>query len=77
MQRLEANPPKVKFHDSLKKSKLQTFSELNKEVKVKSKTAKEIVLKADRALFGHMVIIAENRQLHMKDVLCHPMGPRP
>ena len=24
-----------------------------------------------------MVIIAENRQLDMKDVLCHPMGPLP
>ena len=35
------------------------------------------MLKADRALFGQMVIIAENRQLHMKDVLCHPMGPLP
>ena len=71
------NPPKVKFHDSLKKSKLQTFSELSKKVQVKSKTVKEIMLKADRALFGQIVIIAENRQLHVKDVLCHPMGPLP
>ena len=77
VQRLEANPPKVKLHDSLKKSKLQTFSELNKKVEVKSKTAKGIMLKADRALLGQMVIIAENRQLHMKDVLCHPMEPLP
>ena len=67
----------MKFHDSLKKSKLQTFSELSKKVQNKSKTAKEIMLKADRALFGQIVIIAENRQLHMKDVLCHPMGPLP
>lgn len=76
-QRLEANPPEVKFHDSLKKSNLKTFSELNKKVKVKSKTACEVILKADRALFGQMVIIAENRQLHMRDVLCHPLGPLP
>ncbi|CAH3143072.1 unnamed protein product [Porites evermanni] len=75
-QRLEANPP-VKFHETLKKSKLKTFSDLNKKVKFKSKTANEIILKADRALFGQMVIIAENRQLHMRDVLCHPLGPLP
>ena len=35
------------------------------------------MLKADRALFDQMFIIAENRQLHMKDVLCHPMGALP
>ena len=58
-QRLQASPP-VKFHESLKKSKLKTFSELNKKVKFKSKTANEIILTADRALFGQMVIIAEN-----------------
>ena len=73
---MEANPP-VKFQETLKKSKLKTFSALNKKVKFKSKTANEIILKADRALFGQMVIIAENRQLHMRDVLCHPLGPLP
>ena len=77
VQRLEVNLPKLTFHDSLKKSKQQTFSELNKKVQVKSKTANEIILKADKALFGQVVIIAENRQLHMKDVLWHPMGPLP
>ena len=75
-QCLEANLP-VKFHETLKKSKLKTFSELNKKVKFKSKTANEIILKADRALFGQMVITADNRQLHMRDVLCHPLGPIP
>ena len=49
-QRLEANPP-VKFHETLKKSKLKTFSELNEKVKFTSKTANEIILKADRAHF--------------------------
>ena len=46
-------------------------------MKFKSKTANEIILKADRDFFGQMVIIAENRQLHMRDVLCHPLGPLP
>ena len=34
-------------------------------------------MKADRNLFGHMILIAENRQRHMKDVLTHPLGPLP
>ena len=36
---------------------------------------KEIVLKADRRLFGNMVLIAQSRKLEMCDVLCHPLGP--
>ena len=35
----------------------------------------EIILKAERVLFGEMVIIAKNRQLHMRDALCRPLGP--
>ena len=37
--------------------------------------AKDIVRKADRSLFGQMLIIAQSRQLHMKDLLSHPLGP--
>ncbi|XP_078679472.1 uncharacterized protein LOC144915103 [Branchiostoma floridae x Branchiostoma belcheri] len=77
VQRLETDAPTAQFHDTIKKSKLQTFSELNKKVKVKSTAAKEIVLKADRALFGQMIVIAESRKLQMRDVLCHPLGPLP
>ena len=48
---------------------------------MKKKTAngptKEIVLKADRRLFGNMVLIAQSRKLEMCDVLCHPLGPLP
>ena len=42
--------------------------------KVKCK-GKDIILKADRKLFGHMLIIAQTRQLDMKEVLSHPLAP--
>jgi len=61
----------------MSKAKLQTFSELNKKLPVQTRTAKDIILKADRALFAHMIIIAENRELQMREVLCHPLGPLP
>lgn len=35
---------------------------------------KKVVLKADRDLFGHMVIASQSRDLHVKDVLAHPLG---
>ncbi|KAL9979552.1 hypothetical protein ACROYT_G017230 [Oculina patagonica] len=76
-ERLECHPPKVKFHDTLTKAKLKTFSDLNKKMKVQKGTANEVILKADRALFAKMIVIAEKRELKMRDVLCHPLGPLP
>ena len=76
-ERLEANPPKVIFHDSMSKAMLKTFKHMNKKAELRKMTAKEIVLKADCALFAQMIVIAEVRQLNMKEVLSHPLGPLP
>ena len=59
-ERLESSPPKVKFNDKVKKTMLKTFSHLGKELKVKRGTPGEIVVRADRALFAQMVVIAES-----------------
>ena len=40
-------------------------------------TAKETLLKADRALFAQMIVIAEARQLSMKEVFSHLLRPLP
>lgn len=77
VERLESQPAKTKFHDTIPKAKLQTFIDLNKKVQVKSKTSKEIILKADRNLFAQMTLIAENRKLQMRELLSHPLGPLP
>ena len=75
--RLESDPPKVKFHDKTTKLKLKTFGDLSKKMKVPRGTNKEVIIKVDRALFAQLIIIAENRELEMNDVLCHPLGPLP
>ena len=77
VERLESQPPQTKFHDTIPKEKLQTFTDLNKKVQVKSKTSKEIILNADRNLFAQMILTAENRKLQMREVLSHPLGPLP
>ena len=63
------------FHDPIKKVKSKTFTTM-KSKPAKGKT-KEIVMKADRRLFGNMVLIAQSRKLEMRDVLSHPLGPLP
>jgi len=75
VERLESQPAKTKFHDTIPKAKLQTFTDLNKKVRVKRKTSKEIILKADRNLFAQMILIAEDRKFQMREVLSHPLGP--
>jgi len=46
-------------------------------VERRSKNSRDIVLKAHRNLFSHMILVAESRQVNMKDVLAHPLGPLP
>lgn len=75
-ERLEKVPQVKKFHDPLKANKLKTFSDLSKKKQVAS-GGKTVVLKADRSLFGRIVVMALGRNLQMEDILSHPLGPLP
>ena len=39
--------------------------------------SKQVVLKADRKLFGQMILVAESRYLCMSEAMAHPLGPLP
>ena len=63
----------MKFFDILPKTKLKFSSTLkSKKIVVKDQ---EIMLKADKNLFGMMTVISQSRNLHMKEVLSHPLDP--
>lgn len=66
----------IPFHERLPRLKLKTFSSL-KEKKTTRTSNKQTMLKADHRLFGQMVLIATSRNLNMKEVLKHPLGPLP
>ena len=76
IERLESNSAIKKFHDPLKLNKLKTFSNLTKRKACKS-NGRAVILQADRAFFGRIVVIAQSRDLHMAEVLSHPLGPLP
>ena len=38
---------------------------------------KEIILKADKNLFSIMATVAQSRQLDVKEILSHTLGPIP
>ena len=75
-ERLEVDPPIKPFYERLQKLQLKTFSDIQKPWKSRLSN-KEVVLKADHKLFGHMVLVAANRNLDMQQVLKHPLGPLP
>lgn len=60
----------------LAKTALKTFRNLVKSKKTKAATT-DVVIKADRGLFAKMVVIAQHRQMNMKEVLQYPLGPLP
>ena len=67
-ERMEKIPQVKKFHDPLKTNKLKTFSDMNKKKQVKS-NERSIILKADRSLFGRIIVIAQERSLQV-DYIC-------
>lgn len=76
-ERVDSNPPAKQFHAPLSKMKLETFSSMQGKAKTCKTGNKEVILKADNRIFAQMVLIAKSRQLNLKEVLSHPLGPLP
>ena len=75
-ERLENSPPKKKFHDPMKLKKLKTFTSLTKKKAVTTQ-GRTMILKADRSLFGRMIISGQSRKIEVKEMLQHSLGPMP
>ena len=61
---------------TIKKRKLFSFSQLFKTTSVKV-NGKDIILTADKNLFGKISIIMQKRQLDLTEVFKYPLGPLP
>lgn len=73
---IEISTPKTKFHDPLKLNKLKTFASLAKQKTVNS-NGRALILKADRSLFGRMMITDQRRKIEVRELLSHSLGPLP
>ena len=76
LERLEEASSKKQFHDPMRKTRLKTFStiERKKHVQISGNAA---IWKADRSVFGRMIVIAQSRQLNMRAIFVHPLDPIP
>ncbi|MCH2406133.1 MAG: hypothetical protein MK200_08075, partial [Nitrosopumilus sp.] len=62
--------------DSIRKTNLFTFSKLTKSTKCKV-NGREVILTADKNLFGKISIIMQKRQFDLESVFQYPLGPLP
>ena len=63
----------MKFHDNMANQSLKAFANVSTNT-ARGKKTQEVILKADRNLFSHMLLVAESRKVNVKDVLDHPLG---
>ena len=68
--------PELDFFDPLPKSKMRTFKDLKKVVKVNVKD-RMVPLKMDRNLFARMAIAGQFRKIDLKTVFTYPLGAMP
>ena len=65
----------VPFYDPIPKMKLSSFSTLSlSKVKI---GGNEVIIKADRDLFARLIIIAQSRDLDLREVFSYSLGPVP
>ncbi|GFO07696.1 hypothetical protein PoB_003420100 [Plakobranchus ocellatus] len=66
----------TRFHKPLTKTKLKTVGSVSKSTQIKS--AKNVVkIKAERNIFGQLLVLSQEYQIDMKKVLKYPLSPVP
>ena len=74
-ERLISGNSSKEFYDPLQKLNLKTFS-VQKSKKTSGNNPREI-LRSDRSTFSRIALIAQTRQMDMREVLAYPLGPLP
>ena len=78
-ERLTSNPPLKFFRNPAKKLSLSTFTIEKKKLsgKATKKVADLQVLQADHSVFSRIALIAQTRQMDLREVLRYPLGSLP
>ena len=67
----------VSFYNPLPKQKLKTFDEKKKRQKLTTTQKKLVEIKAERNLFGQLVMLSEEHNICLDKTLSYPLGPVP
>ena len=64
------------FFRTLPKLKLGSFCDAQKKTSVAAGD-RNVIIRADRNLFARLLVIGQSRQMDLKDLLTHELGPLP
>lgn len=65
----------VSFHSPLSRQNLRTFAALKKKKQLTSTQKKVLEIKAERNLFGQLVLLSEEHNISIDKTLSYPLGP--
>ena len=74
-QRLKTNT--VSLWDAIPNLKINTFSSMTKKTTIKSTNLKLVTWTEDRDQFGRLMIVANVRQVNVRDILCYELSTAP
>ena len=69
-----SSTPTKEFHDPISKLNLKSFTVRQSK---KSANNPKDILRSDRWTFSRIALLAQTRQMNMREVLSHPLGPLP
>lgn len=70
---LESGTSKKDFHDTISKLNLHTFTVRKK----KTSSSTTDILRSDKSMFSRIALLAQTRQMDMREVLSFPLAPLP
>lgn len=71
------NTNTISFWDPISKVKVKTFETTVKKVQLKAADEHLITVKSDRDLFGRLMIVANAREVNIREVLSYEISPVP
>jgi hypothetical protein len=66
-----------KFHDRMKRLNLKTFTSMAVKCKLTSSQKKTVEIKAERNLFGHLLMLSQTKNISLDKLFEYPLGPVP
>jgi hypothetical protein len=67
----------ISFHQPIARTALSTFASMRECKKVKNAANKQIEIKAERNLFGQLLLLSEKNNISREKVLSYPLSPVP
>lgn len=67
----------ISFHDPIKRNNIKTFKVLQEKRTVSTTQNKLVEIRAERNLFGRILLLSQNHELNLEEILSYSLSPIP